>query len=132
MSDNPKAMCGRTKARFCFTPPAPLVLVGKVMQSGAEKYGPFNWRDDPIKASDYYDAINRHLQAWFDGETHDPESGINHLAHVAACCFVVMDASDCCSLIDDRPQGGKAAATMAFLKNAYENRLVHVSDMSPY
>ena len=44
------------------------------MDDGGDKYGPFNWQDTPIQASVYYDAMMRHLMAWYTGENVDPGS----------------------------------------------------------
>jgi hypothetical protein len=104
MSENPKAVAAREALKPTFHAMPPLVIeqLGKVMQHGADKYGRYNWRDEPVKATTYYDAINRHLQAWFAGQTFDNDSGFHHLAHVAGCCLVILDATDCNTLHDDR------------------------------
>lgn len=70
---------------------------------GADKYGERNWRLDPIKASTYEAAILRHFLAYFyDAEDLDPDSGLNHLYHIRACCAVMLDAEAHGKLIDDR------------------------------
>lgn len=74
----------------------------KVMALGASKYGPYNWREDHIRATTYKGAILRHLRAYFDGEDLDPESGVSHLAHIRACCAIMQDAAKHNTLIDDR------------------------------
>jgi hypothetical protein len=88
------------------------------MEHGARKYGRFNWREHTVTVSVYTDAIMRHLMAYVDGEDLDPESGINHLAHVMACCAVLLDAKAMGKLNDDRTPGPapkylKAAAAVA-------------------
>ncbi len=102
MSDNPKAVEGRKKSRTSAIPQWFVQKLGQVMQHGREKYGRFNWRIKSIKATDYWDAIDRHMDAWKAGEDIDPDSGIHHLIHVAANCAVVTDAQRMGSLIDDR------------------------------
>jgi hypothetical protein len=69
---------------------------------GADKYGPWNWRETGVCASTYVNAILRHLNAWRDGEDLDPESGISHLAHIACSANILMDAGYCNRLQDDR------------------------------
>jgi hypothetical protein len=69
---------------------------------GADKYGPWNWRETGVCASTYVNAILRHLNAWRDGESLDPESGITHLAHIACSANILMDAEYCGKLQDDR------------------------------
>jgi hypothetical protein len=73
-----------------------------VHKLGAEKYGPWNWRETGVCASTYVNAILRHLNAWRDGESLDPESGITHLAHIACSANILMDAEVCGKLQDDR------------------------------
>jgi hypothetical protein len=55
-----------------------------------------------VSSTVYYDAALRHLMAWFDGETIDPESGLSHLAHVMACCNILLDAEKNGKLNDNR------------------------------
>jgi hypothetical protein len=78
---------------------------------GADKYGPWNWRETGVCASTYVNAIMRHLNAWRDGEDLDPESGFSHLAHIACSCNILMDAAAVGKLQDDRnklPTNGEA------------------------
>lgn len=101
--DNPKTAAGLGKASVQYVPATARLYLGQVMKTGAVKYGPFNWRQDRITASTYYDAMNRHMEAWFAGEDVDPESGQPHLAHAMACCAIVIDAREHGCLNDDRP-----------------------------
>lgn len=73
-----------------------------VHKGGADKYGVRNWTIDAIKASTYIAAIRRHLKAWSEGETLDPDSGWSHLYHIRAGCAIVLDADNVGKLIDDR------------------------------
>jgi hypothetical protein len=66
------------------------------------KYGRSNWREAGIRASVYYDAARRHLDAWFEAETIDPDSGLHHLAHALATIAIIVDAEAAGRLIDDR------------------------------
>ena len=111
--ENPKEAFGRAKATTFFIPALAVFKLGAVMALGARKYGPFNWRKDPIKASTYKEAIVRHLEAWIDGEEEDEESGQSHLAHVMGCAAILIDAQAHESMIDDRVKSGRVAA---FLK----------------
>jgi hypothetical protein len=76
------------------------------MSVGAAKYGAFNYRESNISASVYQDAMERHLQLWFDGEDNDPETGVSHLASVIASCSLLMDAQLTGKLHDDRQKTG--------------------------
>lgn len=51
--------------------------------TGKPKYGLHNWRNG-LEWSCPYDALQRHLTAWWDGEDIDPDSGMSHLWH-ASC-----------------------------------------------
>ena len=73
-STNPKDMIGRLKPGIRRIPPIALLEEGIVMEDGADRYEPFNWQDKPIQASIYYDAMMRHLLAWFCGQDVDPNS----------------------------------------------------------
>jgi exonuclease V gamma subunit len=91
------------KAPLEYLPWGSLQEVAWVMKSGADKYGRFNWRIDKIRASTYVAAIARHaLLEWAQGQDEDKDSGRHTLAHVVACCLIVMDAQAQDTLIDDR------------------------------
>ncbi len=94
-----------------------------VMQTGAEKYGAYNWCDHPMKASTYYNAILRHLQAWWQGETFDLESELPHMAHLRSCTGIIMEQQASGKLIDDRPKQLVAPArAVECIKRAKANR----------
>lgn len=100
--DNPKTAIGITKPSTSRIPSVALLQLGAVMALGAKKYGPFNWREKRVTTSVYADAIMRHFLAYLDGETADPESGEHPLAHVMACCSIIIDAESLGTLNDDR------------------------------
>ena len=100
--NDPKGEAGKKKAPLNLLPPYALEQCSWVHKLGSEKYGPYNWRKTGVCASTYVAAIMRHLNAWRDGEDLDPESGISHIAHVACSCNILLDASYCGTLQDDR------------------------------
>lgn len=55
----------------------------EVLKIGADKYGERNW-EQGMAWSRVYAALERHLHAWWNGESNDPETGKSHLAHAAA------------------------------------------------
>lgn len=111
---NPKTDIGRTKpAMISVIPTASLLHLGEVMKLGANKYGPFNWRETPVPAEVYVDAAMRHLLSWFDGEDDDPESGCSHLGHVMACMAIIIDAKENGMLDDNRPVKGRVGEMIA-------------------
>ena len=68
--------------------------IAKVFGFGAAKYGMNNWRKD-LSETDWsrtYSSIQRHLNAFWQGEDADPESGFSHLAHAATQIMILMTA----------------------------------------
>ena len=76
------------KIRLELIPPSLLRAVGTILTFGAKKYDDDNWRKCE-KWSRYYGALLRHLNAWWDGEDLDSESGHSHLWH-AGCCLAFL------------------------------------------
>ena len=68
----------------------PLLRVAEVLTYGANKYKADSWQTIPNAKVRYEDALDRHLNAWKRGETHDPESGLHHLAHVATNALFLL------------------------------------------
>jgi hypothetical protein len=113
---NPKDLIGVTKAPLRLVPPALTIGVAPVMALGAKKYGPYNWREYPVKLSVYLEAIARHLLAVMDGQWLDPESGQPHIAHIAAGVGIILDAGATGNLVSDWPIfDGPAADLLAAL-----------------
>lgn len=54
----------------------------KVLEHGARKYSPDNWKKVTPLKDRYTNALLRHLIAWMHGEKDDPDSGLSHLAHL--------------------------------------------------
>ena len=77
------------KPMWHLMPPDAQAAIIDVLTYGANKYAPENWRKIEDIPTRYYSAMMRHLHAFRCGETHDPESGLHHLAH-AGCCLVFM------------------------------------------
>lgn len=66
--------------RHSLLPRHGLDVIAEVFGFGAQKYDDHNWRRG-YEWSKSYDALQRHLTAWWDGEDTDPESGLSHLGH---------------------------------------------------
>jgi hypothetical protein len=81
-----------------------LLRVSEVYGFGSEKYEPHNWR----KGYDWhlsFDALHRHLAAFWTGEDMDPESGLPHLAHAAFHVLTLLVFSEHgYEALDDRPR----------------------------
>ena len=53
----------------------------KVLEMGAEKYSPNNWKKG-MPVTQVSESLLRHMFAFLNGEDIDPESKIEHLGHV--------------------------------------------------
>ena len=86
----------------CISGPV-LMEVGLGMMEGALKYGRHNYRAVGVRASVYFDALQRHMWAWWEGEDIDPDSGINHISKTIADLTVLRDSMIRSNWTDDRP-----------------------------
>lgn len=89
--------------RYSLIPKPPLDLLAKVYGFGEKKYAPHNFRKG-YEWSKSYDALQRHLAAWWEREENDPESGLSHLGHAAFHVFalIVFSSDKRYSEYDDR------------------------------
>lgn len=99
---NPKDIIGSSKLPLHLWPGTATALGCLGFLDGLTKYGRSNFREAGIKASIYIDACKRHLDAWFEGEESDPDSGLPHLAHALACIAIIVDTRAHGLMIDDR------------------------------
>ena len=79
------------KLQYGLIPSLALKEMVRVLTYGAEKYEPGNWKRVPDAQRRYFDAMQRHIWAWKEGEQNDPESGMNHLAHAACCLYFLLE-----------------------------------------
>lgn len=77
------------KPRFGLIPPKFLRALAELFTMGAKKYSDWNWYLG-MSYSRVYDAMLRHANAWWDGETHDPVDGQHHLISTAWCACVLF------------------------------------------
>ena len=64
--------------------------VEQILTFGAKKYADNNWQKVENSRARYFDAMQRHLLAWFNGEKKDQESGKSHLAHAGCNLLFLM------------------------------------------
>lgn len=100
---NPKDAVGIKKVPLSTVPAPVMAEVGLAMLEGARKYGRHNYRSAGVRASVYYDALLRHVMAWWEGEDNDPDSGLSHIVKAIACLVVLRDSMIQGNWIDDRP-----------------------------
>lgn len=89
------------KLQYGLLPPQALKATVDVLTFGAQKYEPDNWKYVPDSKRRYFDAAQRHLWAWKEGEQLDPESGKHHIAH-ALCCLMFLMEHDTIYSVDDK------------------------------
>jgi hypothetical protein len=81
------------KPRYGLLKPASLEEMVKVLTYGAKKYSVDNWKLVPDLENRYFDAAQRHIWAFRRGETHDPESGLHHLAHAMCSLMFILETN---------------------------------------
>jgi len=81
------------KPQYGLLPPIALKATAEVLTFGAKKYEPDNWKYVSDSKRRYFDALQRHVWAWKEGEQMDPESNMHHLAH-AICCLMFLYEHD--------------------------------------
>lgn len=104
--DNPKTEFGLAKCPIHLVPPKAIRGMAEAWANGAEKYGPFNWREHKISSTVYYGAAIRHLLDWYDRVDVDdcaPDSHVHHLKHAMACIGMIVDVLGTTMLNDNRP-----------------------------
>ena len=77
------------KLRPSLIPVEALQGITEVLEFGAKKYSPGNWKKVEHGEQRYFDALMRHLWAYQSGEVVDDESNLHHLKH-AGCCLLFM------------------------------------------
>jgi hypothetical protein len=100
---NPKDAIGTAKVPFSTLSAPVLAEVGLAMLEGALKYGRHNYRVSGVRASVYYDATLRHLNAFWEGQDIDADSGLPHVVKAIACLIVLRDSQIQGNWVDDRP-----------------------------
>ena len=84
----------QNKPRMSLLPKGVLSAVIRVLEFEATKYKVDNWKHVPDAKTRYYDAMHRHIDAWWQGEEKDSETGESHLAHAVCCALFLMWLDD--------------------------------------
>lgn len=100
---NPKDALGVLKLAFSVFPLPVLWEACLGMLEGALKYGRHNYRVIGVRGSVYFDAAQRHLCAWWEGEDIDPDSQLSHITKAITSLVVLRDAMIRGNWVDDRP-----------------------------
>ena len=80
------------KLRWSLLPVEPIVELIRVLEKGAVKYAPNNWKKFTKAEADEncYDSMMRHIQQWRLGQTHDEETGLHHMAHIMCNAMFIL------------------------------------------
>lgn len=131
-AENPKDAVGSGKVPFS-TVPAPVIAeIGLAMLEGARKYRRHNYRVIGVRASVYYDAAQRHLTAWWEGEDIDPDSGLPHIVKALSTLTVLRDAQIMGKQNDDRPPVAPAGWVAELNAKAKAITEKYPNDLEPY
>jgi len=117
---NPKDKMGIKKVPLSTVPEPVIAEVGLALFEGARKYGRHNYRVSGILASVYYDALRRHIGAWWEGEDIDRDSQLSHVTKAISSLVVLRDAMMNDMWVDDRPPKSKAGWVDDMNKKAVE------------
>lgn len=69
------------KLRYSLTSPLAIEGLVKVLEYGAQKYEPHNWKKG-FRYTSIIDSTMRHIEKLRAGELIDPESGLPHIDHI--------------------------------------------------
>lgn len=100
---NPKDTIATNKLALSLVSPIVKAYQSIAHFLGNVKYGAWNFRVAGARASIYRDAVDRHLDAWWEGEEYDPTDGTPHLANALCCINILIEAKHAGGLVDDRP-----------------------------
>lgn len=99
--------------------------------AGLLKYGAWNWRAAGVRTSVYLSAMQRHIDAYTNGEELDPIDGTHHLGNIMACAAILLDAKAAGKLIDDRPPSVTIRPTYAQLEGTMGKLIEQYKDKDP-
>lgn len=94
---------GRKLARFALIPWDALLLIAEHYGTGSLKYADRNW-EAGYPWSWSFDALQRHLTAWWQGEDRDAETGSLHIVCAAWHCLALITFQIRGLGEDDRPR----------------------------
>lgn len=126
---------GMKAERHDLLPREGIEAIARVFGFGASKYADHNWRRG-YEWSKSYAAMQRHLYAFWGGETYDEESGLPHLAHAGFHVLVLLtwlELDGEGSEFDDRYSPEETAAEEGeriMLKESLLDRLFTASEVA--
>jgi hypothetical protein len=100
---NPKDALGYAKVPLHLVPETGIILQAVCMDDGNIKYGPYNYRVEPIEMLGYLSAAKRHISAVMEGQDFDSVTGKPHLGYAMATLGIVIDGWVNGTILDNRP-----------------------------
>lgn len=98
--------------RHSLIPRKATAAIARVFAFGEAKYASHNWRRG-YEWDKSIDSLQRHIDAFVDGETYDPESGLPHLAHAGFHIMALL------TWLEEQGEG---------FENPYDTRWMHALD----
>jgi hypothetical protein len=121
--------------RFDLIPVEALSLVAQLYGKGAEKYDEHNWRRG-YEWSKSYAALQRHSNAFWQGEDLDPEMGLPHMASVVFHALTLITFMQEQPNFDDRYKPNddalEALRQKLLTPSKYEQDLIYTDARSAY
>jgi hypothetical protein len=102
---DPKQACAQKKMTFDAISATLQLIVSAAAQSGADKYGTWNWldlKDGTMSVMTYVNAVQRHLTLFKAGQDYTSDTGIHNLDSIICGLSVVRDAMIFGKVKDDR------------------------------
>lgn len=129
---NPKDKVAVKKVSLSRVSSLVLMEMSLGMLEGDRKYGGHNYRVAGVLAGVYYDAAQRHLMAWWEGEDIDPDSGLSHISKALSCLSVLRDSMHTGNWVDDRPPKLKDGWIKILNEKAAEIIAKHPDRVQPF
>lgn len=102
---DPKQACGAKKMTFDSITATLDLIVTAAAQSGADKYGPWNWlqlEDGTMSMMTYVNAVRRHWLLFKAGQDYTSDTGIHNIDSIICGLSVLRDAMLFGKVNDDR------------------------------
>lgn len=89
------------KPQLSLVPHSLKAACARVLEYGMRKYERDNWRKG-LSWNSVIDSLERHIDAFKEGEDCDPESGLSHIDHMAANVAFLAEYQKTHPELDDR------------------------------
>ena len=126
MNEFTKDSMSQRKPIFSAISPKFTLGMAEVLAFGAEKYGRDNWKQcSKDQMHLYWDAFERHVNAYKRGEENDQETGMSHISH-AACNLMFIQELDSMFIKDYSNVGGSTKSADSLISEFSEKSLCEI------